>query len=63
MALILQKIARGYFRPRPCPALRSLSAEFFEHQNESITGHPHEIARNQKWRSEAIPFELSGREF
>ncbi len=31
---------------RPCPALRPLCAEFFEHQNQSTPGHPHETARN-----------------
>ena len=29
---------------RLCPALRSLCAEFFEHQNESIPGHPYKTA-------------------
>ncbi len=26
--------------PKPCQGLRSLSAEFFEHENERIPGHP-----------------------
>ena len=42
------------FMPRPCPALRTLSLEFFAQQKETIPERPHEIARNPKTRRHDI---------
>ena len=40
MYLYLQKITAKQVAAIPCPALRPLDAEFFEHPDESIPGRP-----------------------